>query len=260
MTPIIDFIINFSKNNKIADKEFIETIYNFLRTYQSLEQYVKELLVYDNIYNRYLAFYLPCDKRLGVNKEKILKVVNELLNEMNIVPENKSLAINLCVFQYILHEFKHIWQEREQYENRYSIESRLLHLSDRCEQELRQDRILFQHYNIDPIERQAELSSLIQSIDLAKKLKIEPLVKKFTDNYFYIASYGYPTEYSPYDMYPYPAKWFLDIPYSLRWSTAPLIEELNEYPINDDNLQLRLELGLRIAENEYGFLERKLLQ
>ncbi len=65
MDKLTDLILNYSSNNKLVSRRFIEETYNYLRRYYSVEDFVKDLHYYD--YNRscpYSIYYIPHEKKL----------------------------------------------------------------------------------------------------------------------------------------------------------------------------------------------------
>lgn len=246
MQNLFSFIQNCTIGKEKLDKSFSIELYNFLRSYYLVEDFVKSMNFMQDSYSPYFAFYLPSEKQLFVNFDKMVDDINPYISSLNIPNNDKVLSLYLCLFHLINHEFKHICQEKEKADNPNKTESRLLALSDLAEQYYRRKGVLFSLYKIDPIERQAELSSLSQFISMAKLAKIDILVTKMTERYLKNACEGY-CSISEND---YHAKSFLNGHYLYDTRINYLINELNEYPILENNFDIRLELGLRITENE----------
>ncbi len=242
MQNLFDFIQTYTIGKESLDKQFSIELYNFLRSFYSVEDFVKSMEFMQNIYDPYFAYYLPSERQLYINFNKMANDINAYINSLNIYNRDKVLALYLCLFHLINHEFKHICQEKEKTNNQNTIESRLLTLSDWIEQYYREEGMLFSRYKIDPIERQAELSSLSQLISMTKSGGICALTTEMTRRYIRNAKEGYLGTLEDY-----PAKSFLK---DYWYPTVNLIEELDEYPITQDNLQTRIELGLRITKDE----------
>ena len=251
-----DFIREYTVGKTMLDKQFSIELYNFLRSFYSVEDFVKSMIFMQNTHSPYFAFYIPSERQLIVNFDKIANDIHTYLNNLNIDNKDKVLALHLCLFHFINHEFKHILQEKNKENNPYTIENRLLTLSDWLEQHYSKRDMLFSHYKIDPIERQAELSSLSEVINMAKQANISTLVTEMTNRYLRNAIEGYCDTLKCY-----PAKHFLEdyryICVHRNSKIENLLSELDQYPINQTNLQTRIELGLRIKESEYKTLELK---
>lgn len=59
-------------------------------------------------------------------------------------------------------------------------------------------------------------------------------------------------------LHDYPAKTFIEFSDVDDFNIKPLFEELDEFPVMSDNLDFRIELGLRINNEEYNQLIRRL--
>lgn len=248
-----DFIREYTMGKDTLDKQFSIELYNFLRSFYSVEDFVKSMLFMQNTHSQYFAFYIPSERKLIVNFDKMANDIHTYLNNLSIDNKDKVLALHLCLFHFINHEFKHILQEKNKENNPNTIENRLLTLSDWLERHYRERNILFSHYKIDPIERQAELSALSEFINMSKQADINTLVTEMTNRYLRNAIEGYCDTLNYY-----PAKHFLeDYRYTCEYVNAEienLLGELDQYPITQTNLQTRIELGLRIKESEYKTL------
>lgn len=247
-----DFILEYAIGKTTLDKQFSIELYNFLRSFYSVEDFVKSMVFMQNTHSPYFAFYIPGERKLFVNYDKMSNDIYTYLNNLNVDNKDRVLALHLCLFHFINHEFKHILQEKEKVNNPNAIETRLLTLSDFIEQYYREEEILFSHYKIDPIERQAELSSLSEFINMSKAANISTLVTEMTNRYLKDAIEGYCGTLNYY-----PAKYFLE---DYRYKDASidnLLKELDKYPITQINLQTRIELGLIIKEDEYKKLGLK---
>ena len=240
----LDFIKQYAEGKTILDKQYAAELYNFLRSFYSVEDFVKSMDYKKHPY--YFAFYSPYERRLVVNFDKIFDDVNNYVDKLNIDNKDKVLALHLCFFHFMNHEFKHILQEKEKKNNPNSVESRVLCWSEIVERYYIEDEILYSNYGNDPIERQANLSSLRELIAMFKSSNINALVNEMTDKYQRNAICGY---YSG-GICPYPAKGFLGLYKYMNHRIEKLLEELDEYPITQNNLQTRIELGLNINEEE----------
>ncbi len=250
MPNTLEFIQSYLIGKTTLDKDFSLELYNFLRSYYSVEDFVTSME--DSFDNLYFAFYVPSRKKLFINWDKMVADIHKYLNSLNLSNEDKILALHLCLFHFMNHEFKHICQAKEKSENPNTIESRLLTLSDRLEHYYRREGLLFYHYKIDPIERQAELSSLSQFISMAKTENIDILSTEMTTRYLQDAREGYSGNLERN----YPTKFFLEGSRYYDYEIHNLIEELNGYPITEDNFQTRIELGLKITRSENEKLKR----
>lgn len=251
-----DFIQEYTIGKATLNKQFSIELYNFLRSFYSVEDFVKSMKLIQNTHSPYFAFYIPSERKLIVNFDKMANDIHTYLNNLNINNKDKVLALHLCLFHFINHEFKHILQEKNKEDNPNTIENRLLTLSDWLEQHYMERNMLFSRYKIDPIERQAELSALSEFINMSKQANIDTLVTEMTNRYLQNAIEGYCVTLKYY-----PAKHFLeDYSYICGYMNAEidnLLDELDQYPITQTNLHTRIELGLRIKESEYKTLKLK---
>lgn len=252
MSKILEFIDSSTTGKLLLNRDFSIKLYHFLRSLYSVENYVKNVELRDTFYSPYFAYYIPELKKLYINFEKTMDDINRFIGSLDLEEQDKTFATSLCLFHVINHEFKHICQEKLKDEQPNSLESRLLVLSNEAEKRYASEGILFYKYQIDPIERQAELSSLIELISMAKSRKLFALVKEMEKRYQEDAKAGYHGY-----LHEYPAKTFIEFSEVIDCKIKPLFEELDEFPVTSDNLDYRIELGLRTNTDEYNKLLKK---
>lgn len=252
MLEILDFIKLYSQKQTELDKKFIEELYYFLRSQYLVEDYVENINISTRENGHYFAYYIPSSKSLSVFQNKIMKDIITFINTLNLPSKDRKMAIYLCFFHIVNHEFKHIIQEKKKHTNPKSIESRTLYLANRAERQYLEDGMLFARYKIDPIERQAELSSLGEFITMTQKENIKVLEDEMTKRYVSDAIKGY----FPPDFREYPAGDFFICCSDYDYEMKRLVNELNDYPVKNDNFKERIELGLRITDSEYKKLEK----
>lgn len=252
MSEILELINTYSTSKQSLNKEFSIELYNLLRFIYRTEDYVKSMELRDTFRSPYFAYYIPELKKMYVHFDKIMNDINKFIEGLHLQEQDKLFATYLCFFHMINHEFKHVCQEKEKDTNPDSVESRLLKMSDIAEKYYTKDGILFYKYGIDPIERQAEISSLRELINMAKTRKVTPLVTEMTKRYQENVINGYHGYLDDH-----PAKTFIEYSGILDFEYKPLFEELDNFPITPDNFDYRIQLGLRIDNEEYKKLVKQ---
>ena len=111
---IFDFIREYAMGKDMLEEQFTIDLYNFLRSFYSVEDFVKHMVFMKNVNSPYFAVYIPSEKTLAINFYKMTNDIYEYINKLNVDNNDRALAFHLCLFHFMNHEFKHILQFDEQ--------------------------------------------------------------------------------------------------------------------------------------------------
>ncbi len=196
---IFDLVYDYSVNNKLADRKFIDRVIEIALEGKKLFEYVLSTLYTSNDNSNTFASYDALNKEILIHVEnmKFLRQTHGYYDFLSSEFERVMLK-NLRVVQVVLHEMEHASQCKSiDCDNNNSIENSLLKASfylllvirnpQILEQFSNKERQAFfslgselrrQYYDFDPAERLAEINSLESIISI-----ILPIKKEFPDLY-----------------------------------------------------------------------------
>lgn len=149
---ILKLVYDYSKNGKLADRDFILKLITIVVEHKTLNSYIRRLKMCNKPTNEenelHLAEYSMCEKEIVVNLtglDNYLKICYGKYSEMfnNI---EKLFYGNLIVSQVILHELEHADQNKKFDSNDMDTETRLIKISLREVKLLKDPEALFDVY------------------------------------------------------------------------------------------------------------------
>ena len=248
MNDITKLIHDISLNNKIVGEYDVDDIYEILVRENSLNDFVKNIKL-GNFNMNSLAFYSPYKKIIYINYKVMLYSIMNYIerNKMLVDSNNNYYLMNLYILKILIHELKHVEQEKIMVYNKNSVEAKILMKSNKLEEYYKQNKLYSDLlYRCNPIERQAELHALMSIIDVSSKLFNNKLT-----NFFYLEYMNNKLEnYSFCKTIKYPASIFFD-----NYLGYDDINYFNNSYKSD--IDKRLELGLKINKDEYNDIKNK---
>lgn len=284
---ILKLIYDYSINEKLADKEFIDKIIEIVVSKKSLNRYVKSLQfteLYKNDYEVACAAYDTSNMRISVDYESIQIAMKQYSYYDQLFHTlERTMFKNLTITQIILHELEHAFQNK-QADNMLdnSIEAKLvrasfsiLHMMDNprlltafLNDEISKRDFIFldeqykklykKYYLINPSERLAQVNSFKLIIEVMKPIK--EYIPNLYD--FELASSigemvkGYGNSWKHAIC---PTQLFLfDTGQDDVWNGFDFYDQdfnqLIENVCHKYNLARRFQLGLPVSRNEYNTL------
>lgn len=267
---LISLIYNYVKNNRVLDKDFIDSILDIVINELELNDYVKDseiIYVPGKNRKRYLmAYYDHFSRVIEINLQVSLERLREEAKKLRLSGVETSYFIAKELAEAILHELEHAHQVKEYDRDGNNLESLIIKgafdhkniirkyllfllMDGYSEKELltRYKTIKrgIKYYKYDPLERLADYHALNYMKEILKELNIRDRVMLHT----------YYEEYKNYirgyELQKEPTKFFLAKVGGLKdWQE---IERLS----TDCDLKTRLSLGLPITKDEYQDLENR---
>lgn len=256
MDDISQFIYDHSNKELVPNEYFINTVFEILIDQYSLKQHIKNIII-SNFNNNSLAYYSSDDKTIYINFCKFIYSIGlDLSRKMDTNSyEEKILGMNLFVLKVLLHELEHANQEKKMNNHFNDFEARIFRISSEREMYLKKSQLYNLNYNNlyfrNPMERQAELSALKETLMISKNLE-QSILSNLIEREYLI------TSISDYQLNPpqliYPIITYLDSWYKCD----EIFDCINEIPLLASNRDLRLNLGLRISTDEYDELKENI--
>lgn len=288
-TEILKLVYNYSKEKRIADKQLIYQLITILSTHYQLTQYIKELEFYDEllfeINDQIITIaYNYLTKKITISMEgiKIIAQKKTQHNQTMLSEIETYFYYNLLITQAIIHDIEHIIHERNIDKNNSDLETQLIKICTQDNRRIKQLSHLFQetkedyyqqeiniltnkyikHYQYNPSERLAQISSLqliIKIIDPLKKeipnlyrletiYLLQEMIKGYKIFLFYMES--------PTLKYLSKMDYLSDLKNLAFYHTNT--KKLESNIINTLSKEERVNLGLSITSDEYKFLKRNL--
>lgn len=255
MDKLSQYIYNYSNKGYLPNEYFINFITEALVGKYSLNQYIKQVII-SNFDNNSLAYYSLGDKTIYINFGKLIYSTGiDISSKMKTNSyEEKILAINLYVLKVLLHELEHANQEMKMNNQHEDLETTILKLSNEYEMHLKKLRLNYLDYRklyfTNPLERQAELSALRKVSNLVKDYKCIHLSNLVNKEYLMTSI----ADYTINDMKCiYPIETYFNF-----WDKYyDILDSIKNIPLLGSNIDMRLDLGLRISSNEYDKLNEK---
>ena len=285
---ILKLIYDYTINRKLVDSKFIDKIIEIVVSKKSLNNYVRNVRFTNklekNNYEVVCATYNPLRMEILIDYESIQTAMenesyyNSLFNSLEQI-----MFKNLTITQYILHELEHAFQNKQADDKSdNSIEAKLVNASFALEQAMKnpkfisallkneisaqafiiyrqQNRKLYkQYYAFNPVERLAQVNSIITIVD-----SIEP-IKEYTLNLYEFEQASLVEEMlrgytDSWDQGICPTQVYLfGTRQSNVWSELDFYDQDSSQLLKNVsdryNLTKRLSLGLPVSFNEYNSL------
>ena len=128
---ILKIIYDYSRNNKIIDKRFVDKIISLYSSYYDIDKYIKHVeyknISEDNENN--IAGYSYRNKEIYIFTNRFIEEIERKSNLSKYVPINQFVFLkNVELTHIILHELEHVLQAKIMTEKQ-TIESEILKLS-----------------------------------------------------------------------------------------------------------------------------------
>jgi len=267
---LISLIYDYVKNNKVLDKDFIDSILDVVINELGLNDYVIDSEIINEPGKRRktytIAYYNFYSRIIEVNLQVALERLKEEAKKLRLTSIETSYFIAKELAEAILHELEHASQVKEYDRDGNNLESLIIKRAFAHKTIIRSDILLLlmngysekellmryktikrgiKYYKYDPLERLADYHALNYIKEILKELNIGDRVMLHTyyEEYKnYIRGYKLQKE---------PTKFFLAKVGGLKdWQE---IERLSK----DCGLKTRLSLGLPITKDEYQELENR---
>ena len=177
-------------------------------------------------------------------------MTNELIKDY----KSKILAINMYIVKIILHELFHACQEKEKKENSTSFASELILQSEKCQKFLENNLDYYNNkmYSINPMEKDAELKSLDETIRICNYIEFDKLSLILSKEYKKYALNGYCFEHNRM-LFPYQI--FFDK--YINNLNNDFLMKIHDYSLSKD-LKDNLQYGIDISIDDYQkYLKRE---
>ena len=191
---LLELLYNYSKNNKLADIDFIVKVVSIVTNYKRLNDYVKKIEY--NSYNKFdnssLLGYNFDERKIIIYDEKLNIYLNQVkANDVFIPNKEKLFYKNVEVLEALLHELEHANQskimENEKTEEAeilklvgvgksrelISMELKKIGLSKKLIENLLNNKmkIYYKYYDFAPHERLAEINSHQKMSEILSPIK-----------------------------------------------------------------------------------------
>lgn len=267
---LISLIYDYVKNNKVLDKDFINSILDVVINELELNDYVIDseiIYVPGKSKKRYLiANYDFYHRIIEINLQIALERLKKEAKILRLSPTETSYFIAKELAEATLHELEHANQVKKFDVDGNNIESLIIKGAFAHKNIIRRDILFFlmngysekelrtryrivkrgiKFYKYDPLERLAEYQALNYTKEILKELNVGNIVMLHT--YYEV----YKNYIRGYELQKEPTKFFLSKVDGLKdWQE---IERLSK----DSDLKTRLSLGLPISKEEYQDIENR---
>lgn len=267
---LISLIYDYVKNNKVLDRDFINSILDIVINELELNDYVKDSeIIYVPRKNRkryIMAYYDHFSRVIEVNLQISLERLKEEAKKLRLSHIETSYFIAKELTEAILHELEHAHQVKKYDKDGNNLESLIIKGAFAHKNIIRKDLLFLlmngysekelltryktikrgiKYYKYDPLERLADYHALNYIKEILKELNVGDRIMLHT---YYEECKNY---IRGYELQKEPTKFFLAKVGGLKdWQE---IERLS----TDCDLKTRLSLGLPITKDEYQELENK---
>lgn len=283
---VLKLIFDYSVKGKLVDSKFIDKIIEMVVSKRHLNDYIRNVRFTNKLEKSsdelYIATYNPLSKQILVDYESIqIDMERRSYYDQLFCSLEQIMFRNLTITQYILHEIEHAFQNK-QLDNKSdtSIEVKLVKAGFILSQAIKNPRVLNallngkisvqdfinyrqknielykQYYNLDPIERLAQVNSFRIIVDSIEPIKgyipnlyefeqaslLEEMLSGYTDSW----EHGI----CPTQVYLFGTRqnhvWF-EFDFYDQDPSQLMQDVKNRY-----NLARRLSLGLPVSYDEYN--------
>lgn len=256
MEQITRLVYDLSKSGHIADEKVIEKCFEFFSDKYMLDKYLKNIVI-SNFKTNSLAYYSPDTKTIYINFCKMIYALGLESKQYKYIDiyEDKIMMINLYIVKIIAHEIEHVLQEIKINGEISTIESDILSAANTHEKYLKENGIYKGIlYYANPIERQAELKSLKNILQIANEINSLNVIKMIKNEYItkIISDYNFEGQQNRY-----PYQVFFDKKLNMEY-IFNIIKKIEKMKVLDCNEDLRVNMGLKLNYQEVYKIRKKI--